>query len=81
VLPFANLSDDREQHYFADRITEDLATDLSQLANMLVISRNSAFTCWGSRVPRRRPPQFSSGFAPKRSALTSGAPKPSTNQP
>jgi adenylate cyclase len=44
VLPFANLSDDREQQYFADAITEDLTTDLSRLADMLVISRNTAFT-------------------------------------
>jgi hypothetical protein len=29
VLPFTNLSDDREQQYFADGITEDLTTDLS----------------------------------------------------
>ena len=44
VLPFVNLSDDREQQYFADGITEDLTTDLSRLADMLVISRNTAFT-------------------------------------
>jgi len=44
VLPFANLSDDREQQYFADGITEDLTTDLSRLPDMLVISRNTAFT-------------------------------------
>jgi TolB-like protein/class 3 adenylate cyclase/Flp pilus assembly protein TadD len=44
VLPFTNLSDDREQQYFADRITEDLTTDLSRLENMFVISRNTAFT-------------------------------------
>jgi len=44
VLPFTNLSDDREQQYFADGITEDLTTDLSQLPGMLVISRNTAFT-------------------------------------
>jgi adenylate cyclase len=44
VLPFANLSDDREQQYFADGITEDLTTDLSRLENMFVISRNTAFT-------------------------------------
>src|ERR1700730_10558521 len=44
VLPFANLSDDREQQYFADGITEDLTTDLSRLADMFVISRNTAFT-------------------------------------
>src|SRR5262249_42633166 len=44
VLPFTNLSDDREQQYFADGITEDLTTDLSRLDNMFVISRNTAFT-------------------------------------
>jgi TolB-like protein len=44
VLPFANLSNDPEQGYFADGITEDLTTDLSRLANMFVISRNTAFT-------------------------------------
>jgi adenylate cyclase len=44
VLPFVNLSDDREQQYFADGITEDLTTDLSRLADMSIISRNTAFT-------------------------------------
>jgi adenylate cyclase len=44
VLPFTNLSSDPEQEYFADGITEDLTTDLSRLAGMLVISRNTAFT-------------------------------------
>jgi TolB-like protein len=44
VLPFANLSDDRQQQYFAEGITEDLTTDLSRIADMLVISCNTAFT-------------------------------------
>jgi adenylate cyclase len=44
VLPFTNLSNDPEQQYFADGITEDLTTDLSRIAGMLVISRNTAFT-------------------------------------
>ncbi len=44
VLPFVNLSDDPEQHYFADGITGDLTTDLSRIPDMLVISRNTAFT-------------------------------------
>ena len=44
VLPFANLSNDPEQQYFADGITEDLTTDLSRIPDMLVISRNTAFT-------------------------------------
>jgi len=44
VLPFANLSNDPEQQYFADGITEDLTTDLSRIAHSFVISRNTAFT-------------------------------------
>jgi TolB-like protein/Flp pilus assembly protein TadD len=44
VLPFTNLSNDPEQGYFADGITEDLTTDLSRIAGMIVISRNTAFT-------------------------------------
>jgi TolB-like protein/class 3 adenylate cyclase/Tfp pilus assembly protein PilF len=54
VLPFANLSDDREQQYFADGLTEDLTTDLSRLENMLVISRNTAFTYQGKRVDTKQ---------------------------
>jgi len=44
VLPFTNLSDNREQRYFADGITEDVTTDLSRIPGMFVISRNTAFT-------------------------------------
>ena len=44
VLPLTNLSDDREQQYFADGITEDVTTDLSRIAHSFVISRNTAFT-------------------------------------
>jgi len=44
VLPFANLSNDPEQQYFADGITGNLTTDLSRVPDMLVISRNTAFT-------------------------------------
>jgi TolB-like protein/class 3 adenylate cyclase len=47
VLPFANLSNDPDQQYFADGITEDLTTDLSRLPNTLVIARNTAFTYKG----------------------------------
>ena len=43
VLPFANLSNDPTQDYFADGITEDLTTDLSRIAGALVIARYSAF--------------------------------------
>jgi TolB-like protein/Flp pilus assembly protein TadD len=44
VLPFANLGDDKDQQYLANGLTEDLTTDLSRIEDMLVISRNSAFT-------------------------------------
>jgi adenylate cyclase len=44
VLPFADLSENRTQQYFADGITADLTTDLSRLADMVVISRHTAFT-------------------------------------
>src|SRR3984893_7361017 len=54
VLPFTNLSDDREQQYFVDGIAEDLTTDLSTLANMFVISRNTAFTYRSKSVDTRQ---------------------------
>src|SRR5215472_10208827 len=44
VLPFANLGNEPDQQYFADGVTEDLTTNLSRIAGMLVISRNTAFT-------------------------------------
>ena len=44
VLPFSNFSNDPEQQYLADGITEDLTTNLSRIAHMFVISRNTAFT-------------------------------------
>jgi class 3 adenylate cyclase/TolB-like protein len=54
VLPFTNLSNDPEQQYFADGITEDLTTDLSRLPDMLVISCNTAFTYQGKRVDTKQ---------------------------
>jgi TolB-like protein len=44
VLPFANFSNDPELEYFADGITDDLTTDLSQITGGFVIARNTAFT-------------------------------------
>ena len=43
VLPFNNMSNDEEQEYFVDGMTEDLITDLSQLSGLFVIARNSVF--------------------------------------
>jgi len=47
VLPFTNMSNAPEQDYFSDGITEDITTDLSKLASLFVIARNSAFTYKG----------------------------------
>jgi TolB-like protein/DNA-binding winged helix-turn-helix (wHTH) protein len=44
VLPFANLSNDPDQQYFADGIADDLTSELSQIPISFVISRNTAFT-------------------------------------
>jgi TolB-like protein/class 3 adenylate cyclase/tetratricopeptide (TPR) repeat protein len=43
VLPFANLSNDPEQEYFADGLTDDLTTDLSRWTGSFVIARSTAF--------------------------------------
>lgn len=43
VLPFDNMSQDPEQDYFSDGITEDIITDLSKVSGLFVIARNSAF--------------------------------------
>src|ERR1700692_357546 len=47
VLPFANMSGDPEQEYFSDGISEDVITDLSKIAGLVVIARNSSFTYKG----------------------------------
>ena len=43
VLPFENLSDDAEEEYFADGLTDDLITDLSKISGLFIIARNSVF--------------------------------------
>ena len=49
VLPFANFSDGGEQQYLVDAITDDVTTDLSRIADIVVISRNTADTYRESR--------------------------------
>ncbi|WP_429809125.1 adenylate/guanylate cyclase domain-containing protein [Ensifer sp. B1-9] len=48
VLPFRNLSNEHDQDYFADGLTDDITTDLSRIAGSFVISRNTAFTFKGT---------------------------------
>jgi len=50
VLPFNNMSSDPEQEYFADGISEDIITDLSKIAGLFVIARNSSFVYKGKSV-------------------------------
>src|SRR5262245_27647170 len=54
VLPFANMSGDPEQEYFADGIAEDIITELSRFRSIFVIARNSSFTYRGQAVDVRR---------------------------
>ena len=44
VLPFTNISNDAEQDFFADGMTDDLITDVSKVSGLFVIARNSVFT-------------------------------------
>ena len=44
VLPFRNLSNDQEQEYLADGITDDLTTDLSRISGSFVIAHNTSLT-------------------------------------
>ena len=53
VLPFANLSGDPAQDYFADGITENLTTELSRIRNSFVIARNTALTYKGKPIDAR----------------------------
>jgi adenylate cyclase len=50
VLPFANLSGDPEQEYFADGMVEEITTALSRIRWLFVIARNSSFTYKGQSV-------------------------------
>ena len=50
VLPFTNLSDDPNQEYFVDGMTEDLITDLAKIESLFVIARNTVFTYKGKSV-------------------------------
>jgi adenylate cyclase len=50
VLPFVNMSNDPEQEYFSDGMTDELISDLAKIKDVFVISRNSAFTYKGKSM-------------------------------
>jgi TolB-like protein len=50
VLPFDNMSDDKEQEYFSDGISEDIITELSRFRELHVKARNSSFAYKGQRI-------------------------------
>jgi adenylate cyclase len=54
VLPFSNMSNDPDQEYFVDGITDDLTTDLSRISGSFVIARNTAFTYKGKPVDAKQ---------------------------
>jgi adenylate cyclase len=54
VLPFANMSGDPEQEYFADGMVEEIITALSHIRWLFVIARNSSFTYKGQAVDVKR---------------------------
>jgi TolB-like protein/Flp pilus assembly protein TadD len=53
VLPFNNMSNDPDQEYFVDGITEDLITDLAKISGLFVVARNSTFVYKGKPVDIR----------------------------
>ena len=53
VLPFANMSGDPEQKFFADGVVEDLITALSRVRALFVIARNSSFAYEGKAIDIR----------------------------
>ncbi len=54
VLPFANLSDDPDQEYFADGMVEEITTNLSRIRWLSVVSRNSGFSYKGQPIDVKR---------------------------
>ena len=50
VIPFVNMSGDREQEYFSDGVSEDIITDLGKVTALTVASRNTAFSFKGRTI-------------------------------
>ncbi len=54
VLPFENLSDDKNTAYFSDGITEEILNALAQIPNLKVAARRSAFQFKGNDLDLRK---------------------------
>ena len=54
ILPFSNISNDSEQEFFSDGITEDIITDLSNVSGLFVLSRHTVFTYKGKAMNLER---------------------------
>ena len=54
VLPFSNLSDDKDHSQFAEGVTEDIIADLSKVSGIFVVARNSTFKYQGKHVVARQ---------------------------
>ncbi len=54
ILPFMNLSEDKESEYFSDGVTENLITDLTKIQGLRVIGRNSVFQFKGKTVDMKK---------------------------
>ena len=54
VLPFVNMADDPEQDYFADGLTEDIITDLSQVSSLFVVARHTVYAYKGQDISVER---------------------------
>lgn len=54
VLPFSIIGNDTEKDYFADGLTEDIITDLSQISGLFVVSRHCAFMFKGEQIQIQR---------------------------
>jgi hypothetical protein len=73
VLPFVNLSGDKEQEYFSDGLTEELLNSLSEINELQVAARTSAFLIQGTPGHCHRCPQAERRRSPRRLCAALGA--------
>ena len=78
ILPFANMSNDPEQEFFSDGITEDIITDLSKVSGLFVLSRNTVFTYKGKAQNLEQTPSNSASNMWSRAACARRARSGST---